>query len=187
VGSENDNTFYNWFDAAEAQVSASSHRKAVGAVLEACLDLQCGFGSAPSSVKVAFAGYGTANGAALSLQIPCGNGDGNLDANEWLTVNSPLLDVGGPGLPPHASLALQTTNPVRHALAATLVVAGEHEATIDVLDVNGRRVAELFAGMTTGTRTLTLDTRAQGMDPGVYFVIARSGGEQVTRRVVVLR
>ena len=36
-------------------------------------------------------------------------------------------------------------------------------------------------------RQLTLDTRAQGMDPGVYFVIARSGGEQVTRRVVVLR
>ncbi len=187
LASENDNTFYNWFDPAEAQVNATTHRKAVGAVLEACLDLQCAYGTAPSSVKVAFAGYGTANGGALSLQIPCGNGDGNLDAAEWFTVSSPLLDAGdGPKPRPGVALALRATNPVRRTLEATLVLESEREASVEVLDVNGRRVAQLFDGLASGSRALRLDTRAQGLSAGVYFLVARSGAEHVTRRVVVL-
>src|SRR5437867_2006785 len=65
-----------------------------GAVLEGMLDLQALWGTAPASVQVAFAGYGNANGDPLSIQIPCGNGDGNLDAAEWITVNAPAVAVG---------------------------------------------------------------------------------------------
>lgn len=188
VASENDNAFLNWFDASEAQVSTGTHRKASGAVLEACLDLECAFGSAPASVRVAFAGYGNANGGALTLQVPCGNGDGQLDAAEWITVSSPLLDAGeGPRPEPRAGVTLRATNPVRGTLEAVLETAGEREASVEVLDVHGRRVAHLFSGRASGARTLRLDTAAQGIGPGVYFVVARSGDSSATRRVVVLR
>lgn len=186
LAAENDNTFHNWFDATEAQSSASSFRKASGAVLEGALDLLCAFGSAPASVKVTFAGYGTANAGALSLQLPCGNADNALDSAEWITVASPLLDAGdGPIASPPAALSLRAANPVRGRLEASIEVRGESEASVELLDVNGRRVAQLFAGRVSGARRITLD--AGPFEPGVYFLVARGAGETVTRRIALLR
>lgn len=189
IGSENDNAFVGWFDATEAQMTANAYRKAAGAVLEACLDLQCAFGSAPASVRVAFAAYNNPNAGTLALQIPCGDTNGALDANEWLTLQAPVvLDAGGPPAPrPGAALALRGTNPVRGQMRLTLEVRGERETSVELLDVNGRRVSQLFAGRTSGTRTLELDTRSSAITPGVYFAVARSGADTARQRVVVLR
>jgi hypothetical protein len=189
IGSENDNAFVGWFDAAEAQTTANAYRKAAGSVLEACLDLQCAFGSAPASVRVAFAAYNNPNAGTLALQIPCGDANGALDANEWLTLQAPVvLDAGGPPAPQRgAVVTLRGTNPVRGQMRLTLEVQGERETSVELLDVNGRRVAQLFAGRTSGARALELDTRSSALTPGVYLAVARSGAETARQRVVVLR
>ena len=59
-----------------------------GGVLEGTIDLAQLFGSRPDSVMLAAVAYGTANGGAMvaSQQAPAGNGNGTLEASEFVTV-----------------------------------------------------------------------------------------------------
>ncbi len=102
------------------------------------------------------------------------------------------LDLGGlavSGAPSPAAGArfrLSCPSPVRSgAFAAVVEWGGSGPAELDVLDVAGRRVARLFAG--SPERGPARYTLRRGLAPGLYFLRARSGGEERVRRVVVLR
>jgi hypothetical protein len=77
-------------------------------------------------------------------------------------------------------------SPVRAgALAANVEWAASRPSDVDLLDVEGRRVARLYAGTPQpGRARYVLRT---GVPPGLYFLRARSGGEERVSRVVVLR
>jgi len=59
-------------------------------VLEGSIDLAAHFGTFPQQIFLAAAPFGNLDGGALvsSAQVPAGNGDGNIDANEFLTLNA---------------------------------------------------------------------------------------------------
>src|SRR5207249_11191931 len=59
-------------------------------VLEGTIDLAAHFGSFPPQLYLAAAPYGTSNGNALIsfAQVPAGNGDGNIQSNEFLALIS---------------------------------------------------------------------------------------------------
>ncbi len=56
--------------------------------LEGTIHLREAFGSVPQTIYIAVAPYNTADGGALvaSAQVPAGNGNGNIDADEFLVV-----------------------------------------------------------------------------------------------------
>jgi hypothetical protein len=98
LADENDNAFCGWFNDAQSQTFTATRAVATGAnggVLEGTIDLAQLFGSTPDSVMLAAVGYGTANGGALaaSQQAPAGNGNGTLEATEFVTVR--LCDLTG--------------------------------------------------------------------------------------------
>ncbi len=62
--------------------------------------------------------------------------------------------------------------------------AGAAPARVDLVDVGGRRAAELFAGSPAGGSTLALP---RALAPGVYWIRASQGQARAVRRVVVLR
>ena len=104
----------------------------------------------------------------------------------WASTDVPA--IGGP-----SALAMELPSPSpftdRTQVRFTLPRAGD--ASLDVLDVNGRRVRQLMARgpMAAGTHTATWDGRdARGARSaaGVYFLRLASGSEQVVRRVVNL-
>ncbi len=85
-----------------------------------------------------------------------------------------------------ASLSAPFPNPARAAAALTLTLTDAADATVEVFDVLGRRVAVLVEGpLAAGTHTLRLDARA--LAPGAYVVRATAGGLAATRRVTVVR
>ena len=95
VADENDNTYSGWFKAdgnafGNIRVARSGTRWCNGNYLEAVIDLQNLYGEIPVTLYLAAAPYGTANGGALSAlaQCPAGNGDGNIDPNEFVAVNT---------------------------------------------------------------------------------------------------
>ena len=62
---------------------------------------------------------------------------------------------------------------------------GSEIARVDLFDVGGRLVREVYRGLGTSTLALRLDPR--GLAGGLYFVVATQGGQRSTKRLVVLR
>ncbi|MAT69996.1 MAG: hypothetical protein CMJ58_10790 [Planctomycetaceae bacterium] len=111
LADENDNDYENWFDA----TSASAATGADGGVLEGTIDLAAQFGSLPAEIRLAVAQYATADGGALvaAMQAPASvNGDGNLDATEfvaYLLIALNEADFNGDGAVNAADLAAWQT------------------------------------------------------------------------------
>ncbi|MFN7021986.1 MAG: GC-type dockerin domain-anchored protein [Phycisphaerales bacterium] len=91
LADENDNDYESWFDSTGSSTSASVQAAtgANGGVLEGTIDLVTRFGTLPERVALAFTPYGNANGGSLMSAFQCPasvNGDGNLDAAEFVIV-----------------------------------------------------------------------------------------------------
>ncbi len=97
VGAEGTNAYCGWFNApATAQATKSSSSSGL---LEGTIDLGATFGSIPQTIYVAAAAYQTANGGVLAAQGPAGNGDGNIDPNEFMPLSvAAITDLDGDGI-----------------------------------------------------------------------------------------
>lgn len=103
-----------------------------------------------------------------------------------------LHQVNTTGVPTfRGSLALSTPapNPSRGATRLSLTMPAEDDVTADVLDVAGRHVASLHRGpLAAGAHTLAWDGRtASGLAaaPGLYRVVVRTSGTQLSRSLVI--
>ncbi|WP_428389350.1 hypothetical protein [Mucisphaera sp.] len=81
LADENDNGYSGWFDLDGALLIASGNGSGV---LEGVVDLLASFGEIPEFVYLAAVAFETADGGSLVSQVPGGNGDGNVDALEYL-------------------------------------------------------------------------------------------------------
>jgi hypothetical protein len=101
LADENDNAFQGWYDANSAQINNTAIARSMtsglnnnppanNGVLEGTLHLTSHFGSFPAQLHLAAAPYGTAEGGALvhQAQVPAGNGNGNIEPNEFLIINT---------------------------------------------------------------------------------------------------
>lgn len=89
VGAESNGTFIG---AVNLPTTAQVVKAASNAgQMELVVDLVEAFGQVPPMLYVASAAYGTNNGDALAAQAPAGNGDGNIDADEFLAL--PLVSM----------------------------------------------------------------------------------------------
>ncbi len=90
LAGESTSALAGWFNGtifARATKSAGSE-----GLLEGTLDLAATFGSVPGTVFVAAAAYETADGGHLAMQVPAGNGDGNVDPGEFLPLSIAALE-----------------------------------------------------------------------------------------------
>jgi hypothetical protein len=95
--------------------------------------------------------------------------------------------------PPSAVLALQepSPNPFRDTAAVRFALPGQQWASLAVYDVNGGRVRTLLGQtLDAGSHESAWDGRddiGSKVPSGVYFVVLRTGGEHLVRKLVVLR
>ncbi len=89
-----------------------------------------------------------------------------------------------------SSIALAVApNPARMDLSVTLVPAPGERWRAELIDITGRRVAELGQGVGAGvTHTLRWNVAGAGVQgrAGLYWVRVTTGGRQASRRVVLL-
>ena len=92
--------------------------------------------------------------------------------------------VAPPVLPRMLELSAAPVPASTHTVLRWSLPAAAH-VWLDVLDVQGRRVAEPFAGplLAAGEGSFTL--RTHGWSPGVYLVRLQAGAAIATRRIVV--
>lgn len=82
---------------------------------------------------------------------------------------------------PHVSLS---RNPVPDRASLRVEWPTEGEATIELMDMTGRRVRTEFHGIAKGVTERLF--RTDGLAPGLYLVSARQGAARSSRRVTVL-
>jgi hypothetical protein len=173
-----------WADGTEAPLTSVTVDSAA-AVLEGVVDVGLLFGRNPATLYVALAKYAPGKRRALLAQAPAGNGDGNVDGSEFLS----LTGVTGVTPPPAATgpgvrIALLGAQPALHGARFRLTLATAAHVEVTLQNVAGRRVATIAQGeFEAGPHDLAI---GDGIAPGVYFVVARALGETRTTRLVIV-
>jgi len=97
LADENDNDFEGWFrretGTGDTLLSGTGYDAATGSnggVLEGTLDLAVAFGAVPTTVYLAAVPYASADGGGLvgAAQTPTGDGDGDVEAAEYVAVST---------------------------------------------------------------------------------------------------
>ena len=97
------------------------------------------------------------------------------------------VDLTTPATPivPSLALAGPTTQPVTGALDVSFTLASGSTASLDLLDITGRRVLTRAVGqMGSGVHVLRLEPRPA---PGLYFLRLRQGDQTRTARAILIR
>ncbi|MAF27372.1 MAG: hypothetical protein CME07_05850 [Gemmatimonadetes bacterium] len=193
LGNENDNDWSGWFDANE-NLTSSGVSHAAGSYLEGVVDTETAWGSAPTSLRVCFAAYASADGGSLDSQTPCGNGDGDLPAPEWIVVQPGVTAAlpGDPASAPAGALTLRVLSgtPSRGSIRVQVSFAespgtNRPDLSADLVDVSGRIVEPLHRGPTAPD--IVLEAGSGHLPSGVYFVRAFAGGMAATAKIVLVR
>ncbi|MCS7063364.1 MAG: hypothetical protein NZM04_04855 [Methylacidiphilales bacterium] len=88
LAGEGTNNYRAWFNA------GTTHQSAEGTgpqALEGVIDLVEAFGQVPQNLYFAAVAYGNPDGAGIAAQVPAGNGNNNLEPNEWLHMPTVAL------------------------------------------------------------------------------------------------
>ena len=112
LANEGSNGYHAWYDKSGTAYSAA------GTYLEGSLDLAGEFGAIPPSIWLAVSSYETTDGGALLDQAPAGDGNGHLEADEYVEF---ILDT----IPPEAVTDLGI------ALAGDVLVLSWSAVTVD--------------------------------------------------------
>ncbi len=192
LGNEDANNWCGWFDAGETVLSGGVEC-ASGAYLEGLVKLDTHIGAPlPDAVYLTVAAYQSPDGGSLEGQAPAGNGNGDVEAAEYVCFP---LDVTGtePGFPFPGMVELRPArpNPFNSSTRIELYLACPQKVSLDIYDVLGRKVVSLASrAMSEGRQSLTWDgrnTNGQQVSPGVYFVRLASRGRIQSRKIVLLR
>jgi hypothetical protein len=198
MGNEDSNNWCGWFDNTETVISSDTDC-ASGNYLEGIVRLETYLGNPlPDQVYLVVAGYASPDGGALQDQAPAGDGNGNIEAGEYVLF--PLATSGIDGRP-SAGMLTVGPNPFRESTAISFTlpsgseVSGEGSpgggGSIEIHDILGRNVKSLSAAA-GGRRAGTViwdgsDRTGERVSPGIYFVRISSGSLVEVRRVVLVK
>ncbi len=128
-------------------------------------------------------------GAAVYFALRTRDERGNWSRLSNVAVTYAVTDVGENGLA--LEFSLPSDNPARDYTQFTLSMPKRGKATVDAMDVSGRRIRRIRTGeLEAGRHTIGWDLHDDGgraTAPGVYFVRAQVDGLNFVRRVVVLK
>ena len=123
----------------------------------------------------------------------CGSGCGSSSEIKDYMIQNPQANVAtppAPAPPPASSGAFALTrvhpNPAYSSFGVSFSLAGQGLASIDLIDVAGRRVAHRELGA-PGAGPQEAWMEGSGLPPGIYTVRLTAGGRSVTTRVVLMR
>jgi len=193
LGNESSNNWSGWFD--KNGVGTTLQNKS-GTILEGFFSPLSVFGNVPSKLYIAVGKYGTADADPLLSQVPAGNGDSNIDPNEWFEYKYGITSVvKNNQLPSAFSLEQNYPNPfnpsttISFSIPSSPLPPGEGSgvrATLTVFDLLGREVATLInEHLDPGSYSVTWN--AQNSPSGIYFYRLHSGDFTQTKRMLLLK
>jgi hypothetical protein len=148
-------------------------------------------GPLPSSSAQAllfrFASSALSTNNANDYQLTAGPATFTSNARSSGTLVSQLAVGDGPGIG-RLALGSPTPNPVRGAMAYSVVLPREARVQVRVIDLGGRVVSTLVdQAMPAGEHRLTWDRGGDALTSGVYFLALDTAGARRVQRFVLIR
>jgi hypothetical protein len=134
------------------------------------------------------------DGAIVQAGVATPDGDAVLTIPQIKVFNSgvrlSVFPTSTAGVSPqvaatHRPYVTLSRNPVQGKASLTVEWPGTGDASVELFDMQGRRVRTEFHGVAQGIIERTF--RTEGLAPGVYLVSARQGTSSTVHRVTVLR
>ena len=182
LANEQSNNYNSWFD----QSSGAEHE--ADTFLEGVLNLEMEFGKIPGQIYLALGIYQTDDNGSLVGQLPAGNGNGNIDSNEFLEFSTMILSKDeNNGIPGEFRLMQNYPNPFNPSTEIVYQIAESGQIRLTVFDVLGREVAVLVnTKQAAGLYSATFD--ASGLSSGIYFYQLKSGNTFIeTKKMMLLK
>gem|GEM_PF-520640 len=139
LSNEHDNSYSEWDDSSGAKFSNGVGNIAGTSILEGTVNLQTVFGYRPSKLFIAIGEYQDQNIGTLIAQAPVGNGNGNIESNEYYIYN-----LSGPVSPPGIPLLVTPgNNAINQSLSTMFFWHPDSGATLYHLQAS---IDSLFTG-----------------------------------------
>ncbi|MFV1884311.1 MAG: T9SS type A sorting domain-containing protein [Balneola sp.] len=183
LANEQSNNYQSWFD----QTGTSSSN--AGAYLEGSINIEQEFGSIPDKLYLTIAEYGTNNSDGLMNQSPAGNGNGNIEIEEFYEFTYEVISVNNEEefTPGDFRLLQNYPNPFNPSTEIAFQLARDAQVTLTVYDMLGRKVQTLVNGRrSAGFHVTRFD--ASALSSGVYFYRLESGNTVIdTKKMLLLK
>jgi hypothetical protein len=134
--------------------------------------------------------HGAVFDVARNRMVVFGGGLSTWLDDTWALAWDPPVPTGVPPVPADAVFALHGVrpNPVVRHLAVSFSLAGHGSATLELLDVTGRRLLTHAVGdLGVGSHEVELDRDIAGLETGVYLVRLRQGARTAATKICIVR
>ena len=181
LANESSNNYCSWYDqSGTTQISANNF-------LEGTINLQQELGNIPVKIYLAVGQYGTADNGTLVSQIPTGNNDGNIDANEFFTFDFTFTGVKENKIQPNKfSLEQNFPNPFNPSTVISWQIAVRSLVSLKVFDVLGNEVSTLVnEEMEAGVHRINFN--GENLASGIYFYQLQTNGFVQNKKMILLK
>lgn len=96
-------------------------------------------------------------------------------------------NISESGAPATFGILKNYPNPFNPATSLQFTVTRSERVSLQVTDILGRRVAQLFHGVAEAGKTYTVQFHAAGLASGVYIAILRSQSHSVTQKMLLTK
>ncbi len=181
LANESTNNYTSWFDVNGTAL------KATGAVLEGSINIQNEFGFIPAYLYVAVGHYLTNDNGSLQSQIPAGNGDGNIDGNEYFVFDYTLpLAVNDMDPVSDFELVNNYPNPFNPSTVISYKVPFETRLSLKIYDLLGNEVSVLVDELKpAGFHRTVFD--ASELASGIYICKMQAGSFAAAKKILLMK
>ncbi len=181
LGNESTNNWSGWFDA------QGQTQNFAGSFLEGTINLQSELGYQPSKVFIAVGRYQTNDGGSLINQVPAGNGNGNIEANEFFAYNFSATELKDDDIRVNSFELFQNyPNPFNPSTVISWQTPVGSLQTLKVYDVLGNEVSTLVNEYREAG-SHSLEFNAGNLPSGVYFIKLTASEYSKTIKALLLK
>ncbi len=186
LANESTNNYIGWTD------NAGNTAKAVGNYLEGTINIVQEYGSVPAYLYLAVGNYITTDGGALANQIPLGNGNNDIETNEFSKFDYVVVNVEDQltanltfNLDQNYPNPFNPTTKIRFSIPNQLN-SNKVKTRLEVYDVLGSKITTLLdEEKSAGMYEVNFD--ASNLASGVYFYKLTAGEFNFSRKMILIK
>lgn len=180
LGNESTNNWSGWFDANGIVQNVS------GQILEGTINLSSELGYMPQRVYLAIGLYQTQDGGTLLAQCPAGNGNGDIEANEFIQFDLTTTSVKENKIPLNFELNQNYPNPFNSKTIIRFSIPQREFVSLKIYDILGRELKTLISEM-KNSGIYNVEFNADDLNSGVYIYTLQTSSRSLSKKMILIK
>lgn len=180
LGNESTNNWSGWFDVGGIVGNASNQ------ILEGTINLNSELGYTPEKVYLAIGLYLTQDGGNLQAQCPAGNGNGDIEANEFIQYDLLSTSVKEENIILDFDLKQNYPNPFNFKTNIRYSIPQSSFVNLKVYDVLGREIRTLVSEVKSAG-IHNVEFYSDDLNSGVYIYTLQVGKKSISKKMIFIK